>query len=427
MNYSTIRCILSAPVAILQRTGANLAAAGALSDTESTIGSAIDIDRDGPPLRIVHVVTRLLRAGSEENTVATALWQAERGHAVTILHGGTADPFWGPVLAQRVAVQAVSALVHPIRPLADWRATTELRRLYRDLRPDVIHTHQSKAGILGRRAADAVPGALVVHGQHILPFAGQGALKRRAILVAERAAARRTDLTIAVSPGVAAACRAARIGDPSRLEVVPSGMDLAPFRAARPPVDAGGLRGAGPVIVMLAAFEARKRHRAFLEVFGTVLRAHPGATLLLAGTGPEEAAVRACAEALGHGRQVRFLGHRTDPGALLAMADVSVLTSAREGLPRVVVQSLAAGCPVVTTALPGIEDIVIHGTNGLVTDPHDLSRTATALARLLANPDALARLRRGASQTDVSAWDIARLGPDTTAAYRRAIASRRQR
>jgi glycosyltransferase involved in cell wall biosynthesis len=378
----------------------------------------------GRPLTIVHVVTRLLRAGSEENTVATALWQADQGHAVTILHGGAADPHWVPLLAGRVGLQAVPALVHPVRPLHDLKATAELREVYRRLRPDVIHTHQSKAGILGRLAADAAPGALVVHGQHILPFAGRGAVMRRAILWAERRAARRTDLTIAVSSGVADACRAARIGDPSRLTVVASGMDLAPFRSARPPADADRLRGSGPVILMLAAFEPRKRHRAFLDVFGTVLRAHPGTVLLLAGTGPEEQAVRAHAAARGLADHVRFLGHRPDPASLLAMADVSVLTSAREGLPRVVIQSLAAGCPVVTTALPGIEDVVLHGVNGLVTDARDLSRTATALSRLLANPSALARLRRGAAATDVDAWDIARLGPDTTAAYFRAMAAR---
>jgi glycosyltransferase involved in cell wall biosynthesis len=381
-------------------------------------------DDDGP-LRIVHVLTRLLRAGSEENTVATALWQAGQGHRVTLVHGGTADPSWPDILeAGAVELVALPALVHPVRPIADLRATAALRALYRACDPDVIHTHQSKAGILGRRAADAVPAALVVHGQHILPFAGQGMVLRQAYILAERMAARRTDLTIAVSPGVAAACRGAGIGDPARLVVVPSGMDLAPFRAARPPADAESLRGTGPVLLMLAAFEPRKRHRAFLDAFRLVLRAHPGARLLLAGAGPEEAAVRAHAARLDLDAAVRFLGHRPDPAALLAMADVSVLASAREGLPRVIVQSLAAGCPVVTTALPGIEDIVTQGVNGLVTDARDLSRTARALAGLLGDPAALARLRQGAAATDLSAWDIARLGPDTTAAYRRAMAAR---
>jgi len=375
------------------------------------------------PLRIVHVLTRLLRAGSEENTVATALWQAGQGHEVTLLHGGEADPHWaGPTSGLRVT--ALPDLVHPVHPLADLRATAALREAYRRLAPDIIHTHQSKAGILGRRAADAVPGALVVHGLHILPFEGQGPLLRAAYLHAERAAARRTDLLIAVSPGVAAAARAVRLCDPARLTVVPSGMDLAPFRAARPPADAAALRGPGPVLLMLAAFEPRKRHRAFLDVLPVILRSHPGTTLLLAGHGPEQAATRAHADRLGLSHAVRFLGHRPDPAALIALADLTLLVSAREGLPRVIVQSLAAGCPVVTTDLPGIDDIVIHGTNGLVTHPRDLSRTATAIVRLLSDRAALARLRRGAEATDVSGWDIARLGPDTTEACLRAMAAR---
>jgi glycosyltransferase involved in cell wall biosynthesis len=263
-----------------------------------------------------------------------------------------------------------------------------------------------------------------VHGLHILPFEGQGPLLRTAYLQAERSAARRTDLLIAVSQGVASVARATRLCDPARLTVVPSGMDLSPFRAARPPPDAVTLRGPGPVLLMLAAFEPRKRHRAFLDVLPVILRSHPGATLLLAGSGPEEAAARAHADRLGLGHAVRFLGHRPDPASLLALADVSLLVSAREGLPRVIVQSLATGCPVVTTDLPGIDDIVIHGTNGLVTHPQDLSRTATAIVRLLSDRAALARLRRGAAATDVTAWDIDRLGPDTTDACLRAMAAR---
>jgi glycosyltransferase involved in cell wall biosynthesis len=375
-------------------------------------------------LRIVHVLTRFLRAGSEENTAATALWQAGAGHAVTILHGGTADPFWQERLGAAVEVEGVPDLVHPVRPVADMRAVSALRAAYRRLMPDVIHTHQSKAGIVGRRAATAVPGASVVHGLHIMPFEEKGVLARQMFLAAERLVAQQTDMMIAVSSGVAAAWRAAGISDPARLAVVPSGMDLEPFRSAQPPADAKALSGTGPVVVMLAAFEPRKRHAAFLDVWHMVLRAHPGARLLFAGAGPEEDAVRAHAVRKGLSDSVRFLGHRSDPAALLAMADLSVLCSTREGLPRVAVQSLAAGCPVVTTALPGIEDLIVHGVNGLVTDSRDLSRTAVAISRLLRNPEALRRLRAGARATDVEAWSLERLGPDTTALYARAMAVR---
>lgn len=398
-----------------------MTAPGAIAAAKS-----LAVPGQGRTLRIVHVLTRFLRAGSEENTVATALWQAHAGHDVTILHGGEADAGWGPLLAGHVRVRSIPALEHPVRPLADLRALAELRAVYRQLRPDLIHTHQSKAGIVGRIAAHAVPGATVVHGLHILPFEGQGWLGRQVFLAAEKVAARQTDLMIAVSPGVARAWTATGVACRGGVEVVPSGMALDTFRAAVPPQDTEDLRGTGPVVLMLAAFEPRKRHREFLQVWPTVLRAHPGARLLLAGTGPAEADVRSDVVRAGLGDSVRFLGHRPDPGALLAMADVSVLVSAREGLPRVVVQSLAAGCPVIVTAIPGIADLVDHGVNGLVTDARDLSRTAVALARLLNHPAALARLRAGARATDVGAWDIARLGPDTTALCLRAMETRRR-
>ncbi len=224
------------------------------------------------------------------------------GHDVTILHGGVADARWGGVLSGSVAVEVVPALVHPIRPTADLRALAALRAAYRRLKPDIIHTHQSKAGIVGRIAADAVPGATVVHGLHILPFEGQGWLARQVFSAAERVAARRTDLMIAVSPGVAAAWRATGIGALVRVEVVPSGMSLEPFRSAVPPPDADHLRGTGPAVVMLAAFEPRKRHNDFLKVWPLVLKAHAGARLLLAGAGPGEAAIRAEVERAGLAR-----------------------------------------------------------------------------------------------------------------------------
>ena len=106
-----------------------------------------------------------------------------------------------------------------------------------------------------------------------------------------------------------------------------------------------------------------------------------------------------------------------DPAALLALADVSVLASEREGLPRVVVQSIAAGCPVVVSALPGIEEIVRHGINGLVTDADDLKASARGIADILSDSGLRDRLRAGARSTDVSRWSLEALGRKTTDLY----------
>lgn len=372
-------------------------------------------------MRIVHVVTRLLRAGSEENTLACCQWQARSGHEVFLVHGAEADP--GLAESAGVRCIALPEMVHPIRPFADARALTALRRLYRWLQPDVIHTHQSKAGVLGRLAADAVPGARVVHGVHLLPWAHVSVARRQMYLAAERAVAGRTDAFIGVSQALCDAYESAGIAPRARLHCVRSGMDLSRFRGAAPPGDWRDILQLAsdaprpPVAVMLAALEPRKRHVAFLRAFVSVRRLMPDTRIILAGAGPEEARIRQEIARLQLGDRVMLCGHRADPEALLALADVSLLVSEREGLPRVAVQSIAAGVPMLVTHLPGIDEVVRDGTNGRILPARDAAGLAREIIRLSRAPERLERLRRGAAASDLSAWALDRLGPDTTALY----------
>lgn len=384
-------------------------------------------------MHIVHVITRLLRAGSEENTLETCRWQAAQGHRVTLLHGAEWDPYWAKMMPEGVTRIAVPEMVHAVRPAQDAAGVQALRALYRRLAPDVIHTHQSKAGIVGRLAARAAPRALVVHGIHILPFEGVGAAKRMLYVAAEKAVAARTDVFIGVSEAVGAAYVNAGIAPRERVHCVRSGMDLERFRAADRPSDWSELLGACPsvrrprVVLMMAAFEPRKRHIAFLRAFAQASGQHPDIRILLAGRGPEEAAVRAEIIALGLADRVTLCGHRPDPEALFALADLSVLTSAREGLPRVAVQSVAAGCPMLVQALPGLSEVIEHGRNGWIADPDDMDGFVRQMCEILNDAALLDRLRLGARRSDLSAWALDALGVRTTALYQRAIAQKAAR
>ncbi len=374
-------------------------------------------------MHIIHLVTRLLRAGSEENTIETCRWQAEAGHKVTLIHGREADPWWQDNPVPGVELLRLPEMVHPLDPLADLRALSALKATYRRLRPDVIHTHQSKAGILGRLAAGAVPQAVVAHTIHIVPFEGVSPTKQAFYIAAERLAARRTDVFIGVSEAVGHAYVAAGITRRGRVHCVRSGMDLGRFRNAGLPDDWRELLGVRrgntrpPVALMLAAFEPRKRHVAFLQAVARVAETLPDLKLLLAGAGPEETRVRAEVQRLGLQNCVVFCGHRSDPEALLALADVSVLTSEREGLPRVVVQSLAAGCPVLINDMPGIEEVIADGVNGHVVARGDLDGVVARMREVLGDELSLKRLGIGAIASDVGAWSQASMGARTTALY----------
>lgn len=372
-------------------------------------------------MHIAHVVTRLLRAGSEENTLATCRWQIAAGHRVSLVHGNICDPYWADNLPDGVACFRVPDMVHPLRPRQDARAIGQLRALYRHLQPDVIHTHQSKAGILGRLAARAVPDATVAHGIHIVPFDGVSLARRALYIAAERLAARHTDVFIGVSEAVG--CAYVRAGIADAVHCVRSGMDLSRFRGAAPPSDWRKLLGVPPglarprVALMMAAFEPRKRHVPFLRAFANVAGMLPDLKLLLAGRGPEEGRARAAVADLGLQDRVVFCGHRPDPEALFALADLAVLTSEREGLPRVAVQSVASGCPLLIQRLPGLSEIVETGRNGVIADPDDMDGFVARMQQMLESPRQLERLRQGALTTDLSAWAIDALGAQTTALY----------
>ncbi len=382
-------------------------------------------------MRIVHVLTRLLRAGSEENTVASCRAQAAAGHEVHLVHGREFDPRWYEANTGGFGLVAVDSLVHPLAPGRDAVAFRDLRRLFRRLRPDVVHTHQSKAGIIGRLAAKAEGVPCIVHGVHIVPFVNVGPGQRGVYLAAERIAARVTDAFIDVSRGMRDVCVAAGVGRPNDHHVVHSGFDLDRFAAADWPEDWREILGVAegeakpPVVLMLAAFEPRKRHCEFLEAFTAVVERHPDVRLILAGEGPHRAAVDAAVVRLNLEESVRVLGYRTDPERLIAFADLCTLVSTREGLPRVVMQYLVGGKTCVVSDLPGLDEVVQNGVNGIVTPSDDLASAAAAISRLLDDRAEHARLTAGALLSDLSSWRVEHMTAEIERVYGLAAEHRR--
>ncbi|CAL1691030.1 Putative glycosyltransferase EpsD [Brevundimonas subvibrioides] len=378
---------------------------------------------------IVHVLTRLLRAGSEENTLATARAQVAAGHRVVIVFGREWDATVRASAEAFAEVVCIEAMVHPIHPVQDPVAVRRMADLFKRLGADVVHTHQSKAGVLGRLAARIARVPCVIHGVHILPFVNVGQVQAVVYVAAERFCAGFTDAFISVSPSVRDACIERSIGAPDRHFVAFSAMDVARFRDPVPPADGHELLGveAGrprpPTAVMLAAFEPRKRQ---LEL----IRAIPGAfaglsdwRVLFAGEGETLAEARALVDSLGLSDRIRFAGYRSDPQAIIALADVCLLTSLREGLPRVLVQYAAAGKPAVVSDLPGVTDVIEHDVSALITPGDDVAAAAVATARLLADPAERDRLARGAARIDVEAWTADSMNAAIARAYA-AVAAR---
>ncbi|MFT4053522.1 MAG: glycosyltransferase [Novosphingobium sp.] len=385
------------------------------------------------PLIIIHVQTRMLTGGAEENTWASCVHQASRGHIVHLVCGRDSNIDHYRMRDKSVRIHYIPELVREVSWRDDLAAYKRLSKLFTELDADIVHTHTSKAGVVGRFAARDAGVPAVVHGVHMLPFSNVGFVEKCIYLLAEHAVAPLTDHFVHVSNGTRRAYAQALIGSRRPHSVVRSGMDIARFRQPEWPSDwqeIMGLEGSARkprTILMLAALEKRKRHAEFITGFMLSLRKGEDTRLLLAGDGPELARVRQLVDNMGIADRVRVLGHRTDPEKLVALADVCVLSSLREGLPRVIVQSLAGGRPAVVSPVRGIEEVVDCGVNGVIVRRSDAASVAHEALRLLRDEERLTAMTRAAQIAPVEEWSFAAMFEQLDRTYRAVMESPRVR
>lgn len=375
--------------------------------SESAAGGARPrlVPAAGRPIRVLHVITRFIVGGAMENTLLTVVGQMrDPRYEVTLYSGidlGPEGNLHDAARAQGVNLVLTPHLIRAIRPLTDLRALFELTRFIRRGRFDVVHTHATKAGIIGRIAARLAGTPVVIHTLHGLVFHDyQNAHVNRLYIALKRFCARFTDHMIAVSGATAQGALGAGIGDPERLEVIFSGMELEPFLAADERLDRAavrrrfGLPADAPVVGKVGRLFPLKGHAQFLEAAAKIHAARPDVHFLLVGNGILRAELEAEVAARGLAPVVHFAGlipPAEVPAAIAAM-DVVVHTSLREGIARVLPQALAVGRPVVTFALDGAPEVIADGESGYLLEPLDTDGIAARVLELLADPEQRRRL-----------------------------------
>ncbi|MCC7494893.1 MAG: glycosyltransferase [Fimbriimonadaceae bacterium] len=288
-------------------------------------------------------------------------------------------------------------LVRQLEPRADLAAGLWLRQLVGERGYDVVHTHSSKAGFVGRWAARlaGVPVRLYTPNAFRFQAPDAGARERRVVIALERLAARWGTGLICVSQGERQAALAARIAPAQALHLIPNGLDL-PALATSAAVGDGaarlGLRPGERAVLTVGRRVAQKGDCYLLAAWPSVLRRCPEARLVLVGGGPLEDALRAQAAALGVTATVRFLPTQPAVAALYPAAAVYCLPSLYEGCPYPLLEALALGCPAVATAVAGSREILGPDARGLLVPPADPPALAAALGRLLTDRPLASRL-----------------------------------
>ncbi len=348
-------------------------------------------------MKIVHVITRLIVGGAQENTILTCEGQHRRGNDVTLITGPSTGPEGS--LMQRAGeggyrVIVEESLIRQAQPIKDIRAYQRLKKIFLQLQPDVIHTHSSKAGIVGRVAAWNCKVPVVVHTIHGLAFHPyQSKLTNAAWIALERFAARRCHKIVSVADAMTRQALACGVGKPEQFITVYSGMDIQPFLScAHQRAQARhnlGIADDRIVVGTIARLQPLKGHDDLLAIAAELFAAQPRLIFLWIGDGKFQP--RIMAKIRSAGWQDRFiltgLVPPTHVPQLIPAMDMMVHPSYREGLPRAVVQGMLEAIPAVVYNCDGANEVCLNGHSGILVEPGDLPGLQKAILRLSDNPD----------------------------------------
>jgi len=385
-------------------------------------------------LKITHVITRLVVGGAQENTVATILGLRQKpGVEVKLISGPTTGPE-GSLENEAVKIHGlltiVPELVRPVHPLKDFLALRQLEKILREQKPDIVHTHSGKAGILGRLAAKRAGVPIIVHHIHGPSFGDfQGALANLIFTAAEKRAARATDHFFCSASAMTKLYLAAGIGRPEMFTRIFSGFDLKPFLnstndlAFRKKL---GLEENHFVIGKIGRLFKLKGHADLVKAFAKILPQVPNARLLFVGDGALRGEIENQIRALGLDGKVVFTGliPPGDVARYVGIMDCVAHLSYREALSRALPQALAAGKPIIAYDFDGADEICHENETGFIVRTGDADAAAEKLLLLARSPGLRSKFGLNGKNFVRENFSIEKMVDDQYTVYRKLAAER---
>jgi glycosyltransferase involved in cell wall biosynthesis len=325
-------------------------------------------------IKVVHIITKLELGGAQQNTLYTVS-HLDKTEFIPILITGLEGLLVDD--AKRLGIEAhfLPSLVREINPVKDIQALFDIRRLLLSIKrssqsPIIVHTHSSKAGIIGRWAAYLAGIPVIIHTYHGYGFNDyQSILQRWFFIFLERLTAKITTRFIAVSKNNIEKGINAKIFSSDDVELIRSGIDISEFSVG-----------------MIACFKPQKAPLDFVKAAHLVCQKMSDVRFVVAGDGELRPPMEELINSLDLKDKIKLLGFRRDIPEIMKCLDVFVLTSLWEGLPKVIVQAIAAGIPIVATEVDGSSEVIKNGINGFLVKPGDVEGIAEKIMYILQKP-----------------------------------------
>ena len=354
--------------------------------------------------KLFHIITRLDMGGSAQNTLDTCLLLDQSTYDVYLAYGLSLESKMTDAEKKQVEnklhlgrglgvnIIPLPELVRRIDPINDLKTFYSLFGLIKRTKPDIVHTHSSKAGVLGRLAAKLAGVPHIVHTPHGHVFYGHfHPIAARIYQWIEKLLALITDRMVALTAGEKNDYINLSVCHPDKLLQIHSGVNLKLFSNLNADIpkkrQSLGIGGTGPVIGFVGWLLPIKGPMHLLRSMKIVWRHHPNTSLVFVGKGDLDHALKAEALKMNANDRVVFLGWRPDIQEIMSIFDIFVLPSLNEGMGRVLIEAMAAGKPVVASEVGGIPDLVRHNETGFLVPPADEMNLSEAILRLLQNPD----------------------------------------
>ena len=354
-------------------------------------------------MKIVHLITRLILGGAQENTLITCQQLAARGHDVVLITGPAIGPegeLFNQTKGQKYKVIVVDELIRAICPVKDIISYRKIKKLLREIQPDIVHTHSAKAGILGRFAASAIRNTKIVHTIHGLAFHPyQSQLLNKFYIAVEKSAAKRTDCFITVADAMTTQAKAAGIGVDKEYVTAYSAIEEGDFLRDIPIEQRQGFRGKygidkdAVVLVTIARLFMLKGHEYIIESAKKLSKQFENAVWLFVGNGNLSDDLKSKVRQLGLEEKIKFTG-LLPPGQIplaIQSSDILVHCSLREGLARTLPQAMLCAKPAVSFDVDGAKEVVNVNTGRLI-EPKNIEQLSQACAELIADKDLRERI-----------------------------------